>query len=759
MGSATAPLIGFKSHMRIETIPGAGTLLISARGTIMLSGTSADRLVPLLDGTRTLAELLDEVSPDLSAGQVGRVLGQLTEANLIGYRPPVSPPDHNAAAIAYWDLARLDGARVDRELTERGLELVALGGADIRGAADACRASGLAVRENGEGPAAFTLVLCADYLDPGLAELNARLLAERRPWLLAKPGGADPWVGPVFRPGAGPCWSCLATRLAAHRRSGPAPQSSGAVEPIRPPEASLPAGRALGLQAAILEAAKWLAGVRHPGQDAVWTFDSIALSGGHHPVVRRPQCRACGDPGLVGARVREPVVPVSRPKAADHGGNGHRALSPAQLLRRYEHLVDPVTGVVAELRRDPGSPAGIHSYLSGQNLALPGPGRIGPRAGLRTQSGGKGATELDAKVSALCEAIERYCGSRLGDEPTVRDSLRELGPDAVHPGRCQLFHERQFRDRARWNATCAMFHRVPEPFDEGTVIDWTPVWSLTAHRHRLLPTGMLYFDAGTGTAPTSVLADSNGNAAGGSLEDAIVQGFLELVERDAVALWWYNRTRHPAVDLARFDDGWIGRLRQAYARMNREVWVLDVTSDLGIPVMAAISRRADKAAEDIMLGFGAHFDPRVALGRALTELGQMLPTVIDAAADGTGYTTSDPHLRRWWRHGTVHNQPYLAAAPEQNPRGPLDYRYTPRADLRDDIDHICALARRNDLDVLVLDQTRPDIGLPVVKVIVPGLRHFWARFAPGRLYDVPVRLGRVAAPTAYEDLNPIPLFL
>jgi oxazoline/thiazoline synthase len=47
----------------------------------------------------------------------------------------------------------------------------------------------------------------------------------------------------------------------------------------------------------------------------------------------------------------------------------------------------------------------------------------------------------------------------------------------------------------------------------------------------------------------------------------------------------------------------------------------------------------------------------------------------------------------------------------------------------------------------------------VVKVVVPGLRHFWARFAPGRLFDVPVRLGRLATPTPYEDLNPVPLFL
>jgi ribosomal protein S12 methylthiotransferase accessory factor len=47
----------------------------------------------------------------------------------------------------------------------------------------------------------------------------------------------------------------------------------------------------------------------------------------------------------------------------------------------------------------------------------------------------------------------------------------------------------------------------------------------------------------------------------------------------------------------------------------------------------------------------------------------------------------------------------------------------------------------------------------VVKVIVPGMRSFWARYAPGRLFDVPVRLGRLARPTPYDELNPIPLFL
>ena len=66
-----------------------------------------------------------------------------------------------------------------------------------------------------------------------------------------------------------------------------------------------------------------------------------------------------------------------------------------------------------------------------------------------------------------------------------------------------------------------------------------------------------------------------------------------------------------------------------------------------------------------------------------------------------------------------------------------------------------AVAERQGLDFLVLDQTRPDIEAPVVRVIVPGLRHFYRRFGPGRLYDVPVKLGWLEKPLKEDELNPM----
>ncbi|MGW2382408.1 TOMM precursor leader peptide-binding protein [Streptomyces sp. NPDC001658] len=793
-------IVGFKRHLRSVVVPGEAVYLLSAESVLAVRGTSAEVVAPLLDGTRTLAALQRAASTRLAPELSAEAVRALTEAGLVRGHAPSSRLD--PVAQAYWDHAGLDATAAEERLagdTVRVIVLDADSDAADSDAADsdaadsdsdraallaACEAAGLRPSptggDTGADPVApvpaltsvpapvpapaLTLVLCTDYLDPRLRELDARQRESGVPWLPVKVHGPEVWIGPVLStPSAstadpGPCWSCLASRLRLHRRSeAPLRRALGGDAPVPRPGASLAATRVLGFQLAALEAAQWLAGLRGPERAGLLAYDTLRRRSTLHPVRRRPQCPDCGDPGLVSRQVRRPYVPRSRPKAAV-AGNGHRVLTPEQMLERHGHLVGPVTGVVEELRRDPRSPGFLDCYLSGHNLATEAHTLAGLRAGLRALSGGKGLDPAEARVSALCEAVERYSATRHGDEPVVLDTYRSLGADAIHPNACQLYDERQFRDRDGWNARAAHFQYVPAPFDEDRPTEWTPVWSLTAGRHRLLPTSLLYFDPRAADAD-GPRADSNGNAAGGSLEDAVLQGFMELVERDAVALWWYNRTRQPAVDLGAFDAPWVRRLIDGFRAMHRETWVLDLTTDLGVPALAAVSRRTDRPVEDIVFGFGAHFDPAVALRRALTELGQLLPAVAGARSDGTGYAVDDPEPRTWWRTATVARRPFLRPDPAAEPRTPASWAYTPRADLRDDIAAAAALVAARGMELLVLDQTRPDTGLPVVKVVVPGLRHFWARFGPGRLYDVPVALGRLAAPTPYDELNPIPLFV
>ncbi|MEH1097966.1 TOMM precursor leader peptide-binding protein [Micromonospora sp. CPCC 205561] len=755
--------VGFKRHLRAHVVPGDAVYLLSERGATSLSGAHVATLAPLLDGTRGLAGLVRDSPPGTPPAEIGATVKRLVDAGLVTIRP-AREPAVDEPVLAYWEAAGLDPSAAVRAGAAARVGLAHVGaGADGGRATDALRAAGLSVAAvDGNFSAAtadLTVVICGDYLDEELAAVDAAHRAARRPWLLAKPGGAQVWVGPVFDPASGTgCWHCLAHRLRGHRQAETRLRALAGPGDVTAPPVTLPPLGTAALHLVALEAAKWTAGLRHDGQRAVWTLDSLTLRGTHHEVRARPQCRECGDPGIERERAFRPVPLRSRPKAFRAGGS-HRALPPERMLDDYRHLVSPVSGVVKEITRDARGPAFLNSFRSGPNLAMTTRRNAEQmRFALRAENGGKGVTPLHAEVSALCEAVERHSAYFHGDEACVTGSYTELAESAVHPDECLLFDRRQYADRSRWNASCSPFQYVCAPFDETAVTSWTPVWSLTHERHRLLPTSMLYFNVPEERGGLSLCADSNGNAAGSSLEDALLQGLLELVERDSVALWWYNRTRAPGVDLDSFADPWIDELREVYAGLRREVWVLDVSSDVGIPAMAALSRRTDKRCEDIMFGFGAHLDPRAALLRALTEMNQLLPTVAEVGDDG-GYGWSDPDAVRWWRTATWAGDAYLRPDPTVPPRRLVDYRHTPADDLLDDVRSVQRRLEGVGLEVLVLDQTRPDVGLPVVKAIVPGMRGFWARFAPGRLFDVPVRLGRLDRPTRYEDLNPIPLFV
>ena len=235
---------------------------------------------------------------------------------------------------------------------------------------------------------------------------------------------------------------------------------------------------------------------------------------------------------------------------------------------------------------------------------------------------------------------------------------------------------------------------------------------------------------------------------------------MELVERDSVALWWYNRIERPKVDLDSFEQPYFQSLKEYYRSLNRELWVLDLTSDLQIPAFVALSRRRDSLVEDIIYGFGAHFEPQLGIMRALTELTQILPAVISVNEDGsTQYCYSDSLAIDWWQQATLQNQPYLIKSDRLRTKTAKDYPQLATDDLREDINKCVEIAQKNGLETLVLDQTRPDIGLNVVKVVVPGLRHFWKRWGKGRLYDVPVQLGQLTEPWQEEELNPFPIFL
>src|SRR5262249_2665309 len=140
-----------------------------------------------------------------------------------------------------------------------------------------------------------------------------------------------------------------------------------------------------------------------------------------------------------------------------------------------------------------------------------------------------------------------------------------LGDAAIHPNHCMLFSDRQYKERERWLQRGSRFQIVPLRFDEAASLDWSPIYSHTQNRTRYLPTSYLYYGYPYNERQFYCWADSNGCASGSTVEDACLQGFYEVVERDAVCVWWYNQVRRPKVDLDSFGDPYITELREFYA--------------------------------------------------------------------------------------------------------------------------------------------------------------------------------------------------
>lgn len=698
----------FKDLYQVEVVRGEGVLLLSDQGDHVLCGPVYEHLARWLTGGYSSDEIVARLAARHGAAEVYYALGQLEERGYLG------EPEHG----------RSGGAELER--------------------------AGLVVREAGD----ITVVLTDDYLRPELEDLNRRALRARRPWLLAKLCGIVPWVGPLFLPGETCCWKCLEQRLRGNRpvrsywwstlhRSAAAARPGHRIPPTSPEAYRFP----------VAGIARRIAGGSHSQLAGTLITRELGDTRWHrHHVARRPQCPACGDARLYARQVFRPLRLKSCPKQFTADG-GHRCVSPGETVRTLTQLIDPLTGVVQEMRLlAEGSAGPIQAYVADHPGAAAWHSLMQVRRSMSTRSGGKGRTPMQARASALAEAVERYCGTWQGDEPRATRSFVELGARAIHPDRCMQFSAAQYRRRREWNRRCAPQHWIPVPFDPAQPIDWTPVWSLTERRHKLLPSMYLYFGYPVDPARAFCWADSNGCAAGNTREEAILQGFLELVERDSVALWWYNRIQRPALNLS---SRYCETLRTSYASLGRALWVLDITSDLGIPCFAAVSRQLDSGPEQIVLGFGAHLDARLAAMRALTEMNQTLALVRSAAAQAWKFA---PTLDAWFVEATIAAHPYLLGDGAR-PARLTDFPRVAHRDLRDDVRWCQRVVEQRGMELLVLDQTRPDINAAVVRVIVPGLRHFRARYAPGRLYDAPVSLGWLAKPRSEAELNPVELFM
>lgn len=314
---------------------------------------------------------------------------------------------------------------------------------------------------------------------------------------------------------------------------------------------------------------------------------------------------------------------------------------------------------------------------------------------------GKGLTKLHAKASALMEAVERYSG-RPDGRFTMRGSYRSLSRryDVIHPSQFIVPGTTEYRD--------------------GDVIEWMPARSLVRQDRVLVPAGVAFCpDIPTDPTIRPMRSSSNGLASGNTLEEATLHALYELIERDADVISTYSG-RGTAVDLSEIEDPALAELVGRFLRHNIELRVRRVTQDIPVHVFRAMAVDHDARSVDyINGGHGAHLDPRVALARAVTEASQSRVTVM------AGIREDMPqHRERLKTHDFL--SLYDTNQREFDHHDGVctfhELRDMSRPTLREDLQLVVEfLVAAGIPDAYVVDLTRPELEIPVVRALVPML--------------------------------------
>ena len=371
-------------HLRFHGIGDGQALLVSESFNTLLHGKIYTDLLGLLDGQRTLDEIVAVLDGTHAATDVVTTIGSMAAR---GY---VVSADHgmDPARAAYWSGLGASPRWVEQRLTARRIAVRGDDGALVRH----LETSGANV---GTGDADLTVVVADDYLSKALADVNRRHLERGTPWLPVRPRGMAPLFGPVFRAdGTGPCWACLAYRLRSHQEVHNFLRNVAGEERAFKPFATNPIvlDALHGLIAA--EILKWLVlDEAAPLHAHAMTMDVGTFAASKHQVMRRPQCPVCGDEALY--RPDRPPLALrlgASPKAHRNSG-GARAVAPEVTLAEYRHLVSPISGVVTWLSRTTDeTDSWLHVYWAGSNLGMRSRSLSSLRQSLRSKSAGKGST-------------------------------------------------------------------------------------------------------------------------------------------------------------------------------------------------------------------------------------------------------------------------------------------------------------------------------------------------------------------------------
>ncbi|NRF96208.1 TOMM precursor leader peptide-binding protein [Paenibacillus frigoriresistens] len=611
------------------------------------------------------------------------------------------------------------------------------------------------IREGLPEDVEFALVLNDAWHPAVHREAEVELLAAGIPWLRGFVAFGEGVVGPLVRPGQSGCSRCADTRqlIAGRDRMEMWGLQQRLTETGGIPSDTW-ASRTGLLQMAHLitaESRNVLRRIRSRTEEHVVLVNLKTLNCSSHFFLPDPLCPICG-------RLPEDsrdAARISLKPSPKVGENIYRSRSlqdlKAFLARDYlDYKIGFLNGKMLDLI-SPLADATVNLPMLEQDEVTAG----------RTNC------YADSELSAILEGLERYCGmAPRGKRPVVRGSYRQLSGEALDPVTVGLYAEEQYE-----------LPGFPfSPFDPDTETDWVWGYSFAQGRPILVPQWLAYYSSPCRQG--FVYETSNGCALGGSLEEAIMYGMLEVVERDSFLLTWYAQLPLPRLDPQSAGDRdlklMVDRLR---AVAGFDVLLFNATMENGIPSIWAVAKNRKPNGVNLICAAGAHPDPVRAAKGAVHELSGMMLTLdhkFEANREDYVRMLHNPSLVRGMEdHSLLYSlpeaEPRLRFLLEENrPMRAFAQEFGPtpeHPDLTEDLKVMIGKFLQLHLDVIVVDQSTPELrrnGLHCVKVLMPGMLpmtfgyHFTRLAGLERALRVPTELGYTERPLRPEELNAHP---
>lgn len=372
----------------------------------------------------------------------------------------------------------------------------------------------------------------------------------------------------------------------------------------------------------------------------------------------------------------------------------HRSLDPKETIKNVEGKLK-AAGVtrIAEI-----------THLDRIGIPVYSAIRPGAAEGAVSIYAGKGATKSQAKASAMMEAFERYSAEQqeTDNKKIISGSFEDLDK-CIDPKSLILPAAVKNKEKCPYNTDLDWFEVIDAKTDDGCLVPANAVF------HPYQPTrGTVLFKSNT-----------NGLASGNVIEEAVFHGITEVVERDAWSIFEAKRQFKVEVTCEDTKNPLIQGIISKFKEAEVDVKLVDLTADVKITTIAAVSD--DKVLKDpalLTLGVGTHLDPEVAAIRALTEVAQSRATQIHGTREDT---TRAVFMRKagYERMKRI-NKHWFGESQESKELNEIKNKAKKsfKKDIETSMKHLnkCGFS-----DVFYVNLTRPEIDIPVVRVIIPGM--------------------------------------